>query len=372
MKEPVEWSERLVLLALHEAKGIGWRSIRKALASGSLVQCVHYAEAQWRELGLSGAQAASARSVLMHAEAAAASLERYARMGVRVITMLDDDYPELLRETHEPPWVLYAKGRVELLKTPALALVGTRTPSAYGRQATIRLARELAARGLTIVSGLAKGIDRCAHEGALTNGGATIAVLGTPIDIVYPAEHRALFACIAQQGLLVSEYPIGTRCHAGLFPQRNRIIAGLSVGTAVVEAAQRSGSLITVDHAITMNREVFAVPGPVQSRYSEGTHQLLKNGAKLLAEAEDVMEEFIHRPDILGRLQPSKSAPPPPETKLTGDEVRLLRLVREKPGTADELHERSGMPFGLLHAVLINLTIKRRIEQHPGFIYRAF
>ncbi|WP_040715724.1 DNA-processing protein DprA [Paenibacillus daejeonensis] len=354
---------------MHEIQGIGWHTIAKAMQA-SVMDCVSYSEANWKQLGIKSAQSQALARTLSPAFAEERA-DHYRRLGVRVITWLDDDYPRWLRHIPQPPWVLYAKGRIELLEGPMLAVVGTRVPTAYGRHMARELSSQLAARGLSIVSGLARGIDRCAHEAALQEPGGTIAVLGTPLDIAYPREHSSLQHRIAQEGLVLSEYPVGTACHPGMFPVRNRIIAGLSLGTLVIEAASRSGSLITADQALDMGREVFALPGPANSPKSTGTNEYIRDlKAKLTLSVDDILAELAVRLMETSAFKPSPAPGPQPPT-LTAEESRIYELLQDEPATADVLHAKTGMSFGHLHAVLINLTIKRKIEQHPGSIYCA-
>jgi DNA processing protein len=365
--------KRALLIALNETKGIAWHTIERVVscAGDSLHLAIGFSEQDWLAVGLTSKQIPVLRSGLENGRLLEAE-QRYRRLGAAVVTIEDPEYPELLRHTARPPWVLYLIGRTELLHRPSIAIVGTRVPSSYGRQISLSLAGQLSAVGFTVVSGMAKGIDRYAHEGAVGSEASTIAVLGTPVDCIYPPENRSLYRQIATQGLLVTEYPIGTKLHPGLFPQRNRIIAGLACGTLVVEAAEQSGSLITASYAQEMNRELFAVPGPVNSPKSKGTNRLIKDtGAKLVMGGEDVVEEFRFREDVLGRLQSAPSDKTQERAKLSSEERRVLDLIQDKPSTVDELHERSGLTFGLLHAVLINLSIKQRIEQHAGSIYSA-
>lgn len=364
-----EWNERQVLFAMHEIQGIGWHTIAKAMQA-SILDCLTYGEADWRRLGIKTAQA----QALIRSLSPAFAEERanhYQKLGVQVITSLDDNYPQWLRQIPQHPWGLYAKGRTELLQGPMLAIVGTRVPTAYGRHMARELSGQLASRGLSIVSGLARGIDRCAHEAALTEAGGTIAVLGTPLDVAYPREHSSLQHRIAEEGLILSEYPIGTACHPGMFPVRNRIIAGLSLGTLVIEAASRSGSLITADQALDMGREVFALPGPVNSPKSTGTNEYIRDlKAKLTLSVDDILSELAVRLLETRESKPS-SAPESQPQILTADESRIYELLQDESASADTLHAKTGMSFGHLHAVLINLTIKRKIEQHPGSIYCA-
>ncbi|RAP76271.1 DNA-processing protein DprA [Paenibacillus montanisoli] len=368
MKENLEWRE--LLLTLHETPGIGWQSIRKAAACGQWKQYERFSPEAWMStVGLKPDQAQAVSNAFATVRVADRS-ERLSRQGIQVLTWFDDDYPELLRETPQPPWVLYTIGNAELLHKPAIAIVGTRGPTAYGRKTASELARRLSERGLTVVSGMARGIDALAHEGALEGAGSTVAVLGTPVDKIYPLDNRALYHEIAKRGVIVSEVAPGTPFHPGLFPLRNRIIAGLSLGTVIVEAAARSGSLITADQALEMSRDVFAVPGPISSPKSAGTNDLIRQGAKLVASAEDILEDYAgllkqkaaSLSDTAGRSQST-------EAELDENEAYLLGLLQDGPLSTDRLHELSSFPFGLLHSVLINLTIKRKIEQHPGSIY---
>ncbi len=370
--------KRAMLIALHETAGIAWHTIDKVMrAVGERLHLADtFSDRDWQEAGLAPKQRAALLAGLNDGSLLAAE-SRYKQLGAEIVTREDPDYPSLLLQTARAPWVLYTLGRRELLSRPSIAVVGARVPTAYGRHVSATLSGQLVSVGFTVVSGMAKGIDRFAHEGALAaaSGPSTIAVLGTPIHEIYPPEHRQLFRKIAEQGLLVSEYPLGTRLHPGLFPQRNRIIAGLTLGTLVVEAAEHSGSLITAAYAQEMNRELFAVPGQIHSPRSKGTNRLIKEtGAKLVMGAEDIVEEFRFREDIVMRLQ--SAAPPYSEggqeqPNLSAEEEKILAIIQDKSSTIDELLERSGMTFGLLHAVLINLTIKQCIEQHAGAIYRA-
>ncbi len=211
---------------------------------------------------------------------------------VEVIDIFDASYPHLLKEIPSPPLLLYAKGNIQLLSAQSIAVVGTRLPSQYGKTMAFDFSRELSLAGLAIVSGLARGIDTYAHKGALETGGLTVAVLGSGLNHVYPHQNRELASEIFKKGLLVSEYPLNTMPLPENFPRRNRIISGLSKGVVVVEAASRSGALITANFAVNQNREVFAVPGPVGRGQNKGTHSLIKEGAMLVDSVEDILEEI--------------------------------------------------------------------------------
>ncbi|AZN40842.1 DNA-processing protein DprA [Paenibacillus albus] len=364
---------RELLITLHETPGIGWQSIRKAAESGEWHAFERFAPEAWvTSVGLKPDQARALSNAFSSVDVEARE-NRMKELGIKVITRLDEDYPELLKESPQPPWVLYAIGKDTLLRRPSIAIVGSRGPTAYGRRTASELARKLSERGLTVVSGMARGIDALAHEGALQGSGSTIAVLGTPVTMIYPADNRQLYAEIAKNGLILSEVPIGTPFHPGLFPLRNRIIAALSLGTVVVEAAERSGSLITADQALEMSRDVFAVPGPISSPKSAGTNGLIRQGAKLVSSFEDIIEEYSGLP-ICDQAQAIASgqaelAVGNVEIELSENEAIIYRFLSDEPRTVDQLHELSSFPFGLLHSVLINLTLKRKIEQHSGSIY---
>ena len=280
--------------------------------------------------------------------------------GHHFVTLADARYPAALLETADPPSVLYVKGRIELLTGSLLAIVGSRNATAQGAIDARRFAEAFAAAGHTIVSGLALGIDAAAHEGALAagaTGGSTIAVVGTGADIVYPASHRALAHRIADAGAIVSELPLGTTASAHQFPRRNRIIAGLSRGVLVMEAAARSGSLITARLASEAGRDVFAVPGSIHSPLSKGCHQLIRQGAKLVDSVDDILDEWP------GSKRPASVRPARP-TAATDDV--LASALGFDPITADELADRAGVTPARLSALLLDLELAGRVERLPG------
>lgn len=373
MKKNIQALMEAIVIVLHETTGIGWQTIRKVVQHGAWSQYADYAAADWQhQFGMKLEQANAACGAIRRL-ALVDPREGAQSRGVTLITPFEDSYPRLLRHIPQPPWVLYAMGRTELLEGPGVAIVGTRGPTAYGRRTALDLSKALAARGLTIISGMARGIDAYAHEGALRETGSTVAVLGTPVDVVYPPQNRGLYAELKSYGLILSEVPPGTPFHPGHFPLRNRIIAGLSVGTLVIEAAERSGSLITATQALEMSREVFAVPGPISSPKSAGTNRLIREcGAKLVTDAAHIIEEFpwvpLLNPDTDKHRQHPDSTTTD-QTVMSSEEANIYRLLQDQTRTMDELHEATGYPFGLLHAILINLTIKRKIEQHPGSLY---
>ncbi|BAL93799.1 DNA-processing protein DprA [Rubrivivax gelatinosus] len=276
-----------------------------------------------------------------------------------VLTLGDALYPPLLLQTADPPLLLYVQGRASLLAAESVAIVGSRDATPQGLANAREFARELAQAGLSVVSGLAAGIDGAAHEGALAAGGTTLAVVGTGPDRVYPARHRALARRIADTGAIVSEYDPGTPVLPEHFPQRNRIIAALSRGTLVVEAAPRSGSLITARLAVEAGREVFAVPGSIHSAQSKGCHALIRQGALLVESAADILEA----------LRGTRPAAAPAET---GDEAEdpLLAALGHDPATLDALLARTGWPSAELSAKLLELELDGRVARLPGGLFQ--
>lgn len=286
--------------------------------------------------------------------------ERVAALRNRVVVLGDEAYPTLLREIADPPLALHFRGDLSLLARPALAVVGSRRASPYGVNAAGHIARAIAGAGIVIVSGGARGIDAAAHEAALDAGGATIAVLGTGIDVVYPLSNRRLFRRIEEQGLLVSEFPPGTPPRPENFPMRNRVISGLARGTAIVEATGRSGSLITARMAAEQGRDVFAVPGSVFSAGSEGTHRLIQYGAKLVHDANDVLEEF---PGGLHVTQRSETGPESPLKE-------VLDALSKDDGThVDAVAARVRRTPALVAESLLQLELEGWIRALPGARY---
>jgi DNA processing protein len=289
----------------------------------------------------------------------------------RLLTLADADYPPLLLQTADPPLVLYLEGRAELLNAQAVAIVGSRRPTPQGLENARRLARQLGEHGWVVVSGLAAGIDGAAHAGALEAAAGTVAVVGTGLDMVYPHAHRALAARIGREGLLVSEFPLGMAPMPDNFPQRNRIIAGLSRGTLVVEAALRSGSLITARQATEAGREVFAVPGSIHSQQARGCHALLRDGATLVESVEDILGELggPARPAVpSGRLDGGESHAAGEIGPDDGDEV--LGALGHDPVSLDALIARCGWPAARLNARLMELELEGRVARLPGGLFQ--
>ena len=331
--------------------------IRRLLKAFGLPQQVLAADAAALAL-VAGAEVASALKSPPLAAAVEQALRWASVAGHHVITLADANYPAPLLEIGDPPPLLYAHGDAGLLGRPGLAMVGSRNATAQGMRNAEAFARSFSNSGLTIVSGLALGIDAAAHRGGLAGAGATIAVLGTGVDVVYPAGNAALHADIAERGLLLSEFPLGTPALAGNFPRRNRLISGLARGCVVVEAALASGSMITARQAGEQGREVFAIPGSIHSPLSKGCHALIKQGAKLVETAEDVLAE------LGGWRLPAAPEPAPAQAE------GLLAHLGFDPVDIDALCARSGLPAEQVSAQLLHLELEGQIAALPGGRYQ--
>lgn len=293
----------------------------------------------------------------------AALYNRTTREGVNIACWTDDTYPALLREVPAPPPVLYYRGQLIETDTTAVAIVGTRKVTAYGREMAYRIAYDLAKAGVTIVSGLALGVDGIAHRAALEAGGRTIAVLGSGIDVMYPGRHRDLAHKITQQGAVVTDYPPGTQPDRFNFPPRNRIISGLSRGVVVVEAPERSGALITVDFAAEQGRDAFAVPGPVHAPASAGCHRILREGATLVRSAEDVLEDLhIRRVD---HEQPVQQ----PALSFSDDQRRLLAVLTSQPQHIDDVAAKLNKSVNDVSGELMMLELQEAVHNAGGGYY---
>lgn len=295
-----------------------------------------------------------------------AELARLDKLGIAVLTWEDEDYPPLLkqlRQIDQAPPVLYLRGSLSERDEWALAVVGTRSVSPYGRQVTYRLARDLAASGLTIVSGLARGADSEAHRAALDAGGRTIAVLACGLDIIYPPEHRQLAARIVQQGALMSTFPLGTKPQATNFPPRNQVISGLARGVLVTEAGIKSGALVTAGHALEQGREVFAVPGNITARGSEGTNRLIQDGAHPVLSARDVLE--VLNLEQIGQFTEARASLP----ALSEKEQTVLDFLSAEPLHVDELAHRCGLPVSQVNSALAMLQLKGMVREVGRMVY---
>jgi DNA processing protein len=364
--------EQLHWLALRFVPGLGNRTaLRLVNAIGSATGIFHASSTELEALGTPSHVVRSLATGTMF-EQAIKEADQARQQGARLLTMHDEAFPSTLREIFDPPLILYARGDVALMQEPAIAIVGSRRPTAYGRAMATRLAADLAARGLVIISGMARGIDSAAHLGALEAGGKTIAVLGTGIDVPYPAENKKLYEQIATKGLLLSEFPLGAFPAPQNFPIRNRIISGLSLGVVVVEAAQYSGSLITARLAMEQNREVFAVPGSVTNKNSWGPHVLIKQGAKLVQDWQDVIEEMP--PEVRQRLVPTTDATKTGEgaslfsESLSETEQAIYSLLQvDEPVHIDAILDAlPRFSSSEVLATLLELEFKNLVRQMPG------
>jgi len=288
-------------------------------------------------------------------------------VGIRLLSFLDADYPRRLFEIGDPPPLLYLRGTLPAWD-PALAVVGSRRATREGLKVAERLSAEIAAAGITVVSGLARGIDSAAHRGALAGGGVTVAVLGCGVDVAYPPENRDLADQIARTGCIISEFPMGTQPLAEHFPRRNRIISGLSHGVLVVEAVEKSGSLITASYALDQGREVMAVPGPISSPANRGSNRLIKQGAQLV----DCVEDILEATRLAGHRQhPSLFDPVPtaPRSTLTPREAAVYELVAQGPRHLDEITQALELTPGEVSAMVLGLELKGMLQQLPGSYY---
>ncbi len=344
------------LLVLSEIRGLGLKSAVKLLKRFSLSELFCMDAQRLNNLGLTADITEKLMSVSL--DSSLEKLAGYRAVGINIISMASPFYPSLLFELPDPPLLLFCRGDVTLLEQQQVAIVGSRGATVSGKQQAFRLASELSAAGLVITSGLALGIDTQAHLGALAHSGATIAVLGTGVDICYPRRNYSVWQQVAERGLLVSEFLPGTVAKAQNFPRRNRIIAGLSMATLVVEAEQKSGSLITAELAMDYNREVMAVPGAVNNPYTRGCHALLKQGAALIENSEDVLNELgcsVQKGLYINKQAEQKEGDKP-----------LLRHIGFEPTSIDEIANSSNIPIAQLLTLLIDLELEGLIISTSG------
>ena len=358
-------------LRLHAATGVRGQSVRALLAALGDVRTIAEASARTlREIGLTEVQAGAI--LQPDTDRMVAAEQWLAGAPDRQLVCLDTaSYPDLLAATPDPPVALFACGDTDLLHLPALAVVGSRNPTHGGRETAESFARHLARHGVAIASGLAAGIDAAAHTGALAGGGATIAVLGTGPDVIYPANHRTLQADIAAHGVVVTEYFPGTTARSGQFPARNRIIAGLSLGTLVVEATRRSGSLITARLAGEAGRSVFAIPGSIHNPMARGCHQLIRDGAILVETADDIFTELgpalsSARATATAATPGDDNARPTPEEPADPDYVKVLEAMGFDPISVDALATRTGLTTAELSSMLLIMELEGAVTAVPG------
>lgn len=353
-------------LALHRAPLIGSLRFRRLIEHfGSPREVFAATRDDWNALGVPGRAIEYLAAPDWRAVDADLAWVFGAAQGQYCLTLAHPDYPALLREIADPPAVLFVKGKPSVLQAFLIAMVGSRSPTPTGQTTARTFARELVAGGAGVISGLAVGIDAASHRGALEGQGITVAVAGTGPDRVYPRHHASLAdEILARDGALVSEYPPGTGPLAANFPRRNRIISGLALGTLVVEAAPRSGSLITARLALEQNRDVFAVPGSIYSTLSHGCHQLIQQGAKLVQAVQDILEEYPH-------LGPPRAAVMAPSDVATSQSVddEILKFIAYEPTTVDTLVAATGLSADIIAIAILDLELRGHVASMPGGTY---
>ena len=355
MSDPKFW------IALSDVPDIGPVTARKLLAIYKKPEAVF--KAPYKELAnIRGIGPAKAKNIKGYSEWGKidAQLKKLDANGIKTVSFSNKDYPEMLKNIEDAPIVLYIKGIIQKEDRYAVAIVGSRKYSSYGKLAAEKLSSELSSMGFTIVSGMARGIDTLAHTAAINSGGRSIAVLGSGIDVPYPPENRGLMEKLAASGCVISEFPPGTLPERENFPKRNRIISGLSLGVLVVEATADSGSLITASCALEQGKEVFAVPGNINSVNSKGTNDLIKKGAKLVQSAEDVIEELA--PILKGYIRTREKA----NIELSVEEKRLCDIMTAEPKHVDMLSRESKMPAQKVLGILLSLELNGIAKQAEG------
>ncbi len=362
----MEQNDLLTLLRLLMVPGIGPTRVRNLIGhfrrSSAVLQAT--TAALCRVNGIDHILAEAIRQAPSD-EIAAQQISMLAAHHARIITFWDDDFPAALKTIDDAPVALFIQGDLQPADKFCIAIVGTRQPTAYGTMVTERLATDLVARGLAIVSGLARGADTLAHRSALKAGGRTLAVLGSGLDMIYPPENRRLAEEVSANGAVISEYFFGTKPDAVNFPRRNRIIAGLSLGTLVIEAGESSGALITASMALEQGREVFAVPGNIFSPKSIGTHRLIQEGARLVHSADDVLSELTAQLDLFGK----SNRPRPPSSNLSEIEQQLFDLLSHEPVHIDALARRANLSSAQVLSTLLQLEFKNAVKQLPGKMF---
>jgi DNA processing protein len=362
---------REALVALNMISGIGPVTVRKLLEQMPDAAAILGASAaQLQKVPGVGLETAAAIAGWEKSIDLAGEMRRIQESGCQIVIPSDENYPELLKQIYDPPLVLYVKGALYAKDKNSVAMVGSRLTTPYGMEAARKLAYQLAYIGVTIVSGGARGIDSAAHQGALHAKGRTIAVLGTGINLVFPAENAELFERIAAQGAVVTQFPFNRKADKQTFPIRNRIVAGMTLGTVVVEANLTSGALITARLANDNGRQVFAVPGRIDSPRSKGCHDLIKNGgAKLCESAEDILCEFEYLFPSSNRPSLLREAPDMPALSLTENEAVVYDLVEKDNTPIDHIIRRGGLPASAVAVALLGLEMKRLIRQLPGKVF---
>jgi DNA processing protein len=357
---------REAYIALNMIDGIGPVKVRALVEAFGSPEGV-FSAAQAGLVRVRGIGPELAQSIITQREQVdpIAEQEKAAELDARLVTFVDADYPELLKQIHDPPLALYVQGTLEKKDKQAVAIVGTRQASHYGLSVADRLGYQLAKCGLVVVSGLARGIDSAAHQGALKGGGRTIAVLGSALDTLYPPENAELARKIAKQGAVISEYTLGREADRTTFPYRNRIISGMSMGSVIVEADTKSGAMMTADAALDQGRSVFAVPGRIDQPGAHGPHKLIRGGARLVEDIDDILQEF----ELLLPADPLRKAAELdslPRVQLSPDEQAVVQALFEEPLDVDSLTRRTNLPMQKLASMLLGLEMKRVIRMLPG------
>ena len=359
-------TEREAYIALNMTDLVGPVRVRSLIAAFGSPQAVFAAD-RAQLLAVKGIGEDVAESMLKQRDTIdpAAEEAKARSLGARIITPVDPEYPEPLSKIYDPPLALYVRGTLEKTDRHAIAMVGTRHATHYGLTVADRLAYQLGKVGFTVVSGLARGIDTAAHRGALKAGGRTIAVIGSALDCLYPPENEKLAEEIVKHGAVISEYTLGREPDRTTFPYRNRVISGLSMGVVVVEAGATSGALHTVDQALEQGRTVFAVPGRVDNPPSKGPHRLIKNGARLVEDVDDILQEFefLIPPETRKEADKLDSRP---SVVLSDLEQKIVRALWEEPLDVDSLGRKSGLKSHEVSSLLIGLEMKRIVRMLPG------
>jgi DNA processing protein len=361
---------REALVALNLIEGVGPVRLRQLLeAFGDAPSILRASKQQLLQARNIGEETAEAISNWEKTVDLSAELKRIADFGCRIVIQADPEYPELLRQIYDPPIVLYVKGDLLTKDKNAVAMVGSRMTTHYGTEVARKLAYQMAYVGVTVVSGGARGIDSAAHQGALTAKGRTIAVLGTGINLVTPPENAELFERIAASGAVITQFPFNRPPDKQSFPIRNRIVAGMTLGTIVVEANMTSGALITANFAVEYGRQVFAVPGRIDSPRSKGCHELIKKGAKLCESAEDVLSEFEYLFPASNRPAAPSETGVLPAIELSDNEQKVFDALDHEESNIDEIIRHSALPSSAVSVALLSLEMKRLIRQLPGKIF---
>jgi len=351
------------LLSLYSVAGIGGTKMRKLISFFGSPQAVLDASSrQLMELeGIDKKTAQNIKSGINH-HFVELQLKMLEKGPAKILTFWDKQYPERLKRIYDPPAFLFVEGNLELIDMPSIGIVGSRLPTDYGKTITEIITRDLVKKQITIISGFARGIDSVAHKTTLAHGGNTIAVLGNGLDIVYPSENIRLKKGFEKQGLFISEYPFFTKPDAGNFPKRNRIISGLSLGVLVTEAGEKSGALLTAMYALDQNREVFAVPGPVNSEASRGTNNLIKQGARLVQSADDIIAEISAYLDV-------DVNKPKPAPNLKGLAKVIYNLLENEPLHIDQLARKAEVSTSEALTCLLTLELSGNVRQMAGKMF---